>query len=114
MLLEDFYAEVLKKLGVLAAEESPSPADRLASLEKYEQVYAELDRRDLLTWFDDEEVPDWAADSVAAITAYRLASTFSVSLDRRAQLKFDSDLGMTVLVADGQRRKPPQGLVEYE
>ena len=55
MTLEDFYAEVLKELSVLAAEEAPDPSDRLAVKVKYEQVHAELSRRDILPWFDDED-----------------------------------------------------------
>lgn len=114
MTLEDFYEEVLRKLGVLAAEEAPSAADRLTTKQKYEQVHAEYARRELIQWFDDDDVPGWIADGFASITAYRLAATFSTSLEKRAQLKFDSDEAVTVLVGDGQRRNPPQGQVEYE
>jgi len=114
MILEDFYAEVLQKLGVLAAEESPHSADRLAVKTKYENVHARESRRDIgVNWFDDEDVPDWIADGFASVVAYELASKFSVSMDRRAQLKFDSDAGMTLLIADGQRRKPPVVTPEY-
>ena len=114
MILEDFYEEVLKKNGVLAAEESASASDRLEAKNKYEQVLAEYERRELITWFDDDDVPDWIADGFAAIVAYRLASKFSVPMDKRAQMKFDADMAETVLVGDGQRRLPPRGQVEYE
>jgi hypothetical protein len=114
MILEDFYSEVLQKLGVLAAEESPSPSDRLAAKTKYEEKHAELSRRDIgVTWFDDEDIPDWIADSFASIVAYPLASKFSVSVERRAQLKFDADAGLTLLIADGQYREAPPTDVEF-
>ena len=114
MILEDFYEEVLRKVGVLAAEESPHAADTLEVSKKYEQIHAEYSRRDLVNWFDDEDVPDWISDGFASVVAYRLTTTFSVSLQKAAQLKLNSDEAVTLLVGDGQRRNPPQGQVEYE
>ncbi len=108
MTLEDFYAEVLQKLGVLAAEESPSASDRLAAKSKYEQVHAELSRREIIPWWDDEEVPDWAADPFATIVASRLTNEFSLEQGRRLELKADADMALTTIVADGQRRESPE------
>lgn len=108
MTLEDFYAEVLQKLGVLAAEESPSASDRLAAKSKYEQVHAEHSRRELIPWFDDEDVPDWAADPFATIVASRLVNEFSVEQGRRLELKADAVGALTTIIADGQRREPPE------
>ena len=108
MILEDFYAEVLQKLGVLAAEESPSAADRLAAKSKYEHVHAEYSRRDLLPWFDDEDVPEWAADAFATIVASRLVNEFAVEQGRRLELKADAQIAVTTIVADGQRRESPE------
>ena len=105
MTLEDFYTEVLQKLGVLAAEESPSAADRLISKNKYEQVHAEFSRRDIVPWFDDEDVPNWASDAFSIIVASRLAKTFGLPADKRAELKGDEVAAITTIVADGQRRE---------
>jgi len=104
MTLEDFYTEVLQKLGVLAAEESPTASDRLTVKNKYEQVHAEFSRRDIVPWFDDEDVPDWASDAFGTIVASRLAKTFGASPDKRMELKGDEVNAITTIVADGQRR----------
>lgn len=104
MLLEDFYEEILKKLGTLAAEEPASPSDRLAAKEKYEALLEEYGRRDLITWFSDEDVPDWISDSFAAITAFRLTDKFSVSAEIYVKLENAAAAGETVLIGDGQRR----------
>lgn len=107
MTLEDFYAEVLQKLGTLAAEEAPSASDRKASKEKYEQIHAEFSRRDLIQWFDDEDVPDWASDPMATIVADRLAPEFSLPDNRRIELKVAAREALDTIIADGQRRSPP-------
>lgn len=108
MTLEDFYADVLQKLGVLAAEESPSAADRLAVKNKYEAVHAEYSRREIIPWFDDEDVPDWASDPFATIVASRMVNEFSVEQGRRLELKADAMTALTTIVADGQRRESPE------
>lgn len=113
MLLEDFYAEVLQKLGVLAAEEAPSTADRLAVKAKYEAVHAEYSRRDIVPWFDDEDVPDWASDSFATLVASRLGNEFSVDAQRRMEIKVDAQLALTTIIADGQRRESPDVDSQY-
>ena len=113
MTLEDFYAEVLQKLGVLAAEESPSASDRLSAKSKYEAVHAEYARRDLLPWFDDEEVPDWAADAFATIVASRLTYEFSLPQERRLELKADASMAIAVITGDGQRRESPDPEIEF-
>lgn len=113
MILENFYKEVLQKLGVLAAEESPSASDRLAAQNKYEQVHAEFSRREIVPWFDDDEVPDWIADGFAAIVADRLTSKFSVSDNDLIKIKTEAREGLTTLVADGQRRSPPASKPQY-
>lgn len=113
MNLEDFYSEVLQKLGVLAAEEAPSPSDRLAAKDKYEQVHAEFARRDLLPWFDDEDVPDWAADSFSTIVASRLVNEFSVPQDRRLEMKVDAQMATATIIGDGQRRQSPANKANY-
>lgn len=105
MLLEDFYQEVLQKLGVLAAEESPTASDRAEVVQKHIQVHAELSRRDLLNFFDDEEVPDWVADALADVEADRLAMVFSLPLDKRVELRARADAGLTTIIGDGQRRE---------
>lgn len=113
MILEDFYVEVLQKLGVLAAEENPTASDRLAAKDKYEQVHAELERRDIINWFDDEDVPDWAADAFATIVADRLSSKFSLSSQAKVDLAGDAVGALTTIVADGQRREPPDCTTEF-
>ena len=107
MTLEDFYAEVLQKLGALAAEEAPSASDRDAAKDKYEQLHAEYSRRDLLPWFDDEDVPEWAADAFATIVANRLTNKFSVSQDTFVKLATELPGAITVIVGDGQYRQVP-------
>ena len=113
MLLEDFYAEVLQKLGVLAAEEPPPASDRLAAKVKYEQVHAEFSRRELVPWFDDEDVPEWIADGFAALVASRLVSEFSLPQARRLELKVEALAGVDTLVADGQRRALSDAQASY-
>lgn len=109
MLLEDFYEDILKKLGVLAAEESPTASDRQEAVTKYGQVLAEYAERDLATWFDDEEVPDEVADGFAAMVALRLTDTFTVSSEKYARLVRAAMTGETQLISRGQRRElPPQ------
>ena len=107
MTLEDFYEEVLGKLKVLAAEESPSASDRAKVADKYDQLHAEYSRRDIIPWFVDEDVPDWASDSFATIVADRLSNQFSVPQTLAVQLKVDAQMAVTTIVADGQRRIPP-------
>lgn len=104
MTLEDFYEEVLKKLTVLASEESATASDRLSVKTKYEQVHAEYSRRNLVNWFDDEDVPDWIADSFATMVASRLANEFAVPDSTRLELKADAVTAEAVLIGDGQRR----------
>ena len=113
MTLEEFYVEVLRKMNVLAAEEPISAADRDAVADKYVQLHAEYSRRELLPWFDDEDVPDWAADSFAVIVAARLAETFSLPQDRRLELKAGAIQADTVIVGDGQHRDPPDVPATY-
>lgn len=113
MLLEDFYAEVLQKLGVLAAEEAPTAADRKAAKDKYKAVHAEYSRRTIIQWFDDEDVPDWASDPMATLVADRLSGEFSLPSDRRTELKFEAREALTTIVADGQRREPPDVNAQY-
>lgn len=113
MLLEDFYKEILKKLKVIAAEEEPSASDRLEAVNKYAQVFEEYDRRDLTTWFEDDDVPDYIADHFASMVAERLMTTFPVDVQTYTELQVASAKGETVLIADGQRRKVPSENPEY-
>lgn len=104
MTLEDFYAEVLHKLGVLAGEEAPSPSDRKTVKAKYEQVHAEYTKRQLTTWFDDEPVPDWVADAFATLVARRLVGPFSVPVKRRLEIKADAFAAESTVAGIEQRR----------
>ena len=113
MTLEDFYAEVLKKLGVLAAEEAPTASDRQEVVEKYQAVHAEYSRREIVPWFDDEDVPDWISDSFATLVAFRLTDKFSVSPQKKAELGVDADAALTTLIADGQRREVKDTKANY-
>ncbi len=113
MTLEKFYAEVLKKLGVIAAEEAPVAADRLEVENKYIQVHAELSRREIIPWFDDEEVPDWASDAMSAVIADRLCSTFSVPQEKEIKIRVEAQEGLTTIIGDGQRRPPPERSSEF-
>jgi len=107
MILEDFYEEVLKKLGVLAAEESPSASDQLEAQNKYQQMHELYSERDLVTWFEDDEVPDWIADGFASMVAFRLTGTFSVGPEKYITLERAAGQGETDLIAHGQRRQMP-------
>lgn len=114
MTLEDFYVEVLQKLDVLAAEESPTASDRKVVADKYVQIHAQYSRRDLFPWFDDEDVPDWAADAVAVITAKALVNKFSVPDGRKAEiLQIEFPQAETVIIGDGQRRNVDSVNPEY-
>ena len=113
MLLEDFYADVLHKLGVLAAEEAPEAADREKVVEKYGQMLEKWTRRDQPMWFDDEDVPDWIADSFSSMVAFSLTATFAVPDDKYLKLKMASDEGETQLIGDGQRRDSPAVETKY-
>ena len=114
MNLEDFYQEVGDKLNLIAAEEPLEAGDRKVIADKYLGIHAEYSRRDLFPWFDDEDVPNWAADAVATIVASRLLTKFSVSEARRVQL-LDRDLPLAqdVIVGDGQSRNFDSEPVEY-
>ena len=113
MQLEDFYKLILSELGVIAAEESPEPEDRLKAKNRYERVHAEYSRRNLLNWFTDDEVPDWAAEAMATIVASRMTKGFSIPLARRREIKADAIRADTVIVGDGQHRSPDQEPVIY-
>ena len=108
MQLEDFYAEVLSKLGVLAAEEAPSAADRKAVEDKYTQIHAEYFRREIISWPDAVEVPDWAADAFATIVADRLQNKFSLSDQDSVFLRADAQMAQSMIVADGQNQEKAQ------
>ena len=114
MNLEDFYQEVGDKLNLIAAEEPLESGDRKVIADKYLGVHAEYSRRDLFPWFDDEDVPDWAADAVATIVASRLVTKFSVSQLRREQLLgVDLPEARDVIIGDGQNRNFDSEPVEY-
>jgi len=113
MLLEDFYAEVLKELNVLAAEEAPTPSDRLAAKNRYEQVHAEYSVRDILPWLIAEAVPDKFAHNMAVIVADRLTNKFSVPQTRKSLLKTDAEDSLAAIISEGQRRATNHPATEF-
>ena len=113
MQLEDFYKEILNKLKVKAPREPAHASDRLAAKEKYEQLFAEFERRDLITWFDDDDVPDWIANGFAAMVAFALTDTYAVPDEDYIKLRDAAARGETTLIGDGQRRQVPSENPEY-
>lgn len=113
MILEDFYKEVLSVLGVLAAEDEATASDRKSVVNKYQQVHAEYSRRDIIPWFDDEDVPDWASDAFAVIIADRLSSKFSLSQSDKDRLSGEALGAITTIIGDGQRRKTNPAEIEF-
>lgn len=108
MLLEDFYEEVLEKLGVIAAEEAAQPADRAKVVTKYQEVHAEYSERELVPFFDDEDVPDKYVDPLSSIVAFRLTTKYPVPDKRYIRLGSAALEGDQTIVGFGQRRPVPR------
>lgn len=113
MLLENFYEEVLEKLGVVAAEEAAHPADRAKVVSKYQEVHAEYAERELVPFFDDEDVPEKYVDPLSSIVAFRLTTKYAVSDKKYVRLGTAALEGDGVIVGFGQRRPVPRETAVY-
>ncbi len=113
MLLENFYEEVLEKLGVIAAQETATAADRSNVVTKYQEVHAEYAERELVPFFDDEEVPEKYVDPLSSIVAFRLTTKYSVSDKKYVRLGTASLQGDETIVGFGQRRSVPRETAIY-
>jgi hypothetical protein len=81
--------KALKKLGVLAIGQTAS-AEISADLdEAYEEVYAQLDARNLAEWDSDEEIPDEYVNPVVALVAYARVDEYSIPNDRYQRITLD-------------------------
>ena len=113
MLLEDFYKETLQKLGVIAQQEEAQPSDRLKVVTKYQEVHAEYSERELLPFFDDDDVEDKYVDPLSSIVAFRLTTKYAVSDKKYVRLGTAALEGDTTIVGFGQRRSVPRETAVY-
>jgi hypothetical protein len=74
--------KALKKLGVLATGQT-TQSEIQADLDRaYEEVYAALAAKNLVTWEIDEEVPDEYVMPVVALVAFARADEYGIPNDR--------------------------------
>jgi len=78
MQLSTFYLRVLRKLGVLAAGQSASAEDVQTVTDKYAEVWAELDDRQVIDWYVTDDIPDERAIHMINIVAGQLTDEFSL------------------------------------
>lgn len=78
-----------KKLGVLATGQTLESeiADDLD--EAYDEVYAALDAKNLVTWDYDEEIPDEYIGPVVALVAFARADEYGIPNDRYQRIAGD-------------------------
>ena len=78
--MEQLATRTLQKLGVLAANEDPSAADKAKAIEKLRSAFAALDVDGLLRW-TEADIPRYAEEPLVMMAAYFAASDFERGAD---------------------------------
>lgn len=105
--LNQLATRVLQKLSVLAANESPSPADRLKAIEKLKAAQYAIDAVGLLRW-TSADIPTFAEEPLVLIAAALAASDFERPVDPSWM-----SMGMAMVAAGVNLRTTSTVSVDY-
>jgi hypothetical protein len=94
---------VLRELGVLAGAETASSDDAAVVEEMIDAQHAMLERQVFVTW-TTAAIPDTVYEPLALVLSARLAGTFGLPADRRAELIALAAEGMAELQTQTQAR----------
>lgn len=75
---EEIAKEVLLEVGEYATTQTPSGADIKICTDKYDQVYALLLSKKLVSWGPDDSVPEEAVLPIVAIVSRTVTTIFGV------------------------------------
>ncbi len=108
----DIYNRTLKKLGVLGRNQTASATDTADMTAAYNELYAKLDRKSLISWDTDDEIPDEFSDAITALMAKSRLDEYGVNLVRRQSILSEAATGMVLLA---ELHAPPlAGETEHE
>ena len=81
MTLQDMAEAVLKEIGAIAANETPSEADAGFVKEKYRRWHRIMSKRFLVDWSITADIPDGVEDAVTLLVAYSVQPAFGQPKD---------------------------------
>ena len=90
--------KTLKKLRVIAEDETPSASAITDVEEGYDEMHPWLLSKNAANWDSDEDIPDEAVHSVVTILASRMADDFVVDELRYQRLQVEADFALTRLI----------------
>lgn len=84
----ELATRALREMSIFPAGETPEADDLATAVTVLSSVLAEMRRRDIAIWFDDE-VQEYAADAVVAIVKDRLADEYRADQRTEAMKRID-------------------------
>ena len=90
MTKNQLIKRVLLKLREIEADETPSSEATAVVGPRYDECYAFLNDKALVTWALDGEIPDSHAESMVTIVAAKSADDFHVDETRYQRLQFEA------------------------
>ena len=84
--LSTIYNRTLRRLGVLARGQTANSADTDDMEQAYNEIWAWLDARDIVSWDIDDDVPDEHVNDVIALMAFTRLDDYGVDLVRRQSI----------------------------
>jgi hypothetical protein len=110
MTLNELYIAALVKLGAVPVGSSAAPEDIQVVEAKYDQVYQMLLTEGLVSWAQDEAIPDFAAMPLTSMLAHACCREFPSSGVSVGELMLEGAIGLSQpSLAERQLRKQLAG-----
>jgi len=87
MTLQDMAEAVLKEIGAISADETPSDLDAGFVKDKYRRWHRLMQKRFLVDWTIEGPIPDGAEDAVTLLVAYNVQPAFGQPKDQNMYLE---------------------------
>ncbi len=110
--LATVYNRCLRRLNVLGRLQTANSEDTADMVKAYLEVYDFLDRKNLVSWDVDDEVPNEFVNQIIALMAKNRLDDYSVGEPRRSQIRADAASGL--LDVSGIQAPPKLGATEIE